>query len=215
MLDQGQIIEILSAYGYWAIFVVVALESSGLPLPGETILVGAAIFSAQTGRMSIEYIIAAAAAGAILGDNIGYWIGREFGAKLLMRYGRYVGIGPQKLRLGQYLFQRWGGSIVFYGRFVSLLRILAAMLAGVNRLDPLKFFFYNASGGIVWALFFGYGGYYLMSAFKRIEGPVGSIAFVGFIVGLFLLWRYYKVNEQRLSAEADAAFQRRPHSPEP
>ncbi len=209
MLDQGQIVEVLTNFGYAAIFFVVALESSGLPLPGETILVGAAIFAGQTGKMSIEYIIAAAAAGAIIGDNIGYWIGRTFGTKLIERYGGVVGIGRDKLRLGQYLFMRWGGWIVFYGRFISLLRILAAVLAGVNHLDPRKFFLFNAAGGIIWALFFGYGGFYLMAAFKEIEGPVGSIAFVALLVGLFVLWRYFKINEERLMEEAEAALRKR------
>lgn len=206
LLDQDQIVSILSTYGYWAVFLVVAMESSGLPVPGETMLVGAAIYAGQSGNMEIELIIAAAAAGAIIGDNIGYWAGREFGAKLLARYGSVIGIGPARVQLGQYLFARWGGSIVFFGRFIALMRVLAAVLAGVNRLDPLKFLFFNAAGGVVWALVFGTGGYFLGAAINRIAGPIGWAALVFALMGIFILWRYWKIHEERLQKEADAAF---------
>lgn len=209
LLDQAQIAAILASYGYWAILVVVALESAGVPLPGETMLVGAAIYARLTGALSIEYIVFAAAAGAIIGDNVGYWIGREFGVRLLERHGRIVGLGPEKLRLGQYLFYKWGGAIVFFGRFISLLRILAALLAGANKLAPARFFFFNATGGILWAIVFGYGAYYLTAGFEKIEGPLAAAAGVGALVVLVLLWRYYKIHERRLIVEADAVLSQR------
>ena len=206
MFDQAQIVHLVSTYGYWAIFLVVALESAGIPLPGETVLVGAAIYAGQTGGLAIERVILAAAGGAIIGDNIGYWVGREFGTGLLERHGHYIGATPEKLRLGQYLFMRWGGWIVFVGRFIALLRVLAAVLAGANRLEPRRFFLFNASGGLFWAHVFGFGGYYLTSAFTRIEGPFAFAAFVLMALGLVHLSRYLKANEQRLLEEADAAF---------
>lgn len=209
LLDQAQIASILSTYGYWAIFVVVALESAGVPLPGETMLVGASIYARLSGALSIEAIVFAAAGGAIVGDNIGYWIGREFGVKFLERHGWRVGLGPEKLRLGQYLFYKWGGAIVFFGRFVALLRILAALLAGANHLPPGRFFAYNAAGGIVWAIFFGFGAYYLTAAFQKIEGPIAWLAAAGALVSGFILWRYYKANEERLMKDADAVLSQR------
>ncbi len=208
-LDQAQIAAILSTYGYWAIFIVVALESAGIPLPGETMLVGAAIFARLSGTIAIENIVVAAAAGAIVGDNIGYWLGREYGTKLLERYGHHVGLGPEKLRLGQYLFYRWGGAIVFFGRFIALLRILAASLAGANHLPPGRFFIYNATGGVVWACVFGFGAYYLTAGFEKIEGPIAMALIGGLVVGLFVLWRYYKRHEARLMREADAMLSQR------
>ncbi|MBI1981118.1 MAG: DedA family protein [Methylocystis sp.] len=208
-LDQAQIASLLSTSGYWAIFFVVALESAGVPLPGETMLVGAAIFARLSGTMDIGKVVAAASAGAIVGDNIGYWLGREFGVKLLERYGRYVGLGPEKLRLGQYLFYRWGGAIVFFGRFFALLRILASSLAGANHLPPGRFFIYNATGGIVWACVFGYGGYFLTAGFEKIEGPIATVLAGGLAIGLFMLWRYYKRHEARLIREADAMLSQR------
>lgn len=214
LLDQAQIVEMLSTYGYWAIFVIVALESSGLPLPGETILIGAAVYAGQSGRVSIELIILAAAAGAILGDNMGYWIGRRFGTRMLERHGRLVGLGPEKLRLGQYLFMRFGGWVVFLGRFVTLLRIFAAVLAGANRFDPRRFFIFNAAGGILWALVFGLGGFFLSVNVTKIEGPFGVAAMLGAIVGVFWLWRFYKTNERRVLQDAKAAFSERPPAPQ-
>ncbi len=208
-LDQAQIAAILSTYGYWAIFVIVALESSGLPLPGETILVGASIYARLSGALSIEAIVATAAGGAIVGDNIGYWIGRELGYHFLERHGWRVGLGPDKLRLGQYLFYRWGGAIVFFGRFIALLRILAALLAGANHLHAGRFFIFNATGGIVWAIVFGFGAYWLTAGFEKIQGPFATVGALAGLFGVFLMWRYYKANEARLLREADDVLSQR------
>jgi membrane protein DedA with SNARE-associated domain len=150
---------LLMKYGSFAVAGVVCLESMGLPLPGEAILIAAAIYAGKTGDLNIVEVIAAAAAGAIVGDNIGYWIGREIGFRLLVRYGGYVGLTEPRIKVGQYLFQRHGGKIVFFGRFVALLRVLAALLAGVNRMSWPRFFFFNAAGAILWATVFGLGAY--------------------------------------------------------
>jgi membrane protein DedA with SNARE-associated domain len=138
------------------------------------------------------------------GDNIGYWFGREFGYRFLERHGGKVGLGPEKLRLGQYLFHKWGGAIVFFGRFVALLRILAALLAGANRLPAGRFFLYDAAGGLLWAAAFGFGAYYLTAGFQKLRGPLATFGVVGALVGVLALWRYYKINEARLQREADA-----------
>jgi membrane protein DedA with SNARE-associated domain len=203
-LDQTQIADILGTWGYFAIFLALALECAGLPLPGETILIGAAIYAGQTGELSISYVILAAAAGAILGDNIGYWVGRRFGAKFLDRYARRLGFAPERLLLLRYLFARFGGWIVLLGRFVTLLRILAALLAGASRMPPTRFFFFNALGGVAWAAAIGLGGYYFTYAFKEAEGPFARVAFVALVVALLYLRRYLKAHERRLLAEAQA-----------
>ncbi|MGA8170473.1 MAG: DedA family protein [Methylocystis sp.] len=206
LLDQGQIVHLVSTYGYWAIFVIVSLESAGVPLPGETMLIGAAIYASHTGGLGIERVILSAAAGAIVGGTVGYWVGREFGAGLLERHGHYIGATPQKLKLGRYLFLRWGGWIVFVGRFIALLRMIAAVLAGANRLEPKRFFVFNAAGGLVWAHLFGLGGYFLTSAFQRIEGPFAFAALVLVALGLVHLSQFMRANEKRLLIEADAAI---------
>ena len=119
-------------------------------------------------------MIGAAAAGAIIGDNCGYWIGREFGFPLLYRYGHYIRLDERRLKLGQYLFLKHGGKIVFFGRFVAVLRAFAAFLAGVNRYNWEEFFLFNAAGGIVWATIFGLGGFWLGRAFEHYARPVAS-----------------------------------------
>src|SRR5271166_1630548 len=116
-MDLAQHLEAaVAAYGYYAIFLIVAMESAGIPMPGETVLVAAAILAGE-GTLRIYGVIGAAAAGAIIGDNCGYWIGREFGFPLVYRYGRYIHIDERRLKLGQYLFLRHGGKVVFFGRF--------------------------------------------------------------------------------------------------
>ena len=129
----------------------------GIPLPGETVLVLAALYACTHHDLSIWGVIASAAAGAILGDNIGYWVGREFGYRLLLRYGAYIGISDSRIKLEQYLFLRHGTKVVFFGRFVAQLRILTAFLAGENRMDWRRFLLANAAGGILWATLFDLG----------------------------------------------------------
>ena len=209
LLDPDSLSHILETYGYWAIGLVVMLESTGVPMPGETVLVGAAIYAGSKHGLDIKLVILVAAAAAILGDNFGYWIGRYFGEPLLRRYGPKVGLDERKQKLGQYLFRRYGGAIVFFGRFAALLRTYAALLAGINRLDAGKFFLWNASGGIVWASVFGIGGYLLGQSIERIAGPVGYVALAAAAVGAFLLWRFYKMHEERLLAEAEREMGRR------
>jgi len=117
-------------------------------------------------------VIAAAALGAILGDNVGYWLGREFGYPLLLRYGRHVGLTETRIKLGQYLFLRHGGKVVFFGRFIAVLRVLAAFLAGVNRMEWRSFLIANAAGGVLWSLVYGVGAYLFGSALFHAARPV-------------------------------------------
>jgi membrane protein DedA with SNARE-associated domain len=195
----------LATYGYFAIFVIVAMESAGIPTPGETVLVAAAILAGQ-GTLRIYGVIGAAAAGAIIGDNCGYWIGREFGFPLLYRYGRYIHIDERRLKLGQYLFLKHGGKVVFFGRFVALLRAFAAFLAGVNRYKWEEFFLYNAAGGIVWATIFGLGGFWLGRAFEHYARPVAVAALIAAVIGAIFSARFIRYHEQGLEDEAERAL---------
>ncbi|THD46982.1 MAG: DedA family protein [Bradyrhizobium sp.] len=197
--------DIIAQYGYFAVFFLVAFESSGIPLPGETALVTAAVFAA-TGSLNIVLVILCAAAAAIVGDNAGYWIGREFGFPLVYRYGRYIHIDEGSLKVAQLLFRRHGGKIVFFGRFVAVLRAFAAFLAGVNHLPWPRFLVFNALGGIVWATLFGTGGYVLGHAFEHYARPVGLAALAAAIVGAVLASRFIAHHESLLRAEAEAAF---------
>ena len=122
-------------YGYLAVALGVGLESMGLPIPGETILVVAAVYAATHTGLNIWLIVVTASMGAIIGDNLGYWLGSRFGYPLLLRFGPRVGLSEGRIKVGQYLFLRHGSKVVFLGRFVALLRIIAAFLAGVNRME--------------------------------------------------------------------------------
>ncbi len=195
----------IATYGYFAIFLIVAMESAGIPMPGETVLVTAAILAGE-GTLRIYGVIGAAAAGAIIGDNCGYWVGREFGFPLVYRYGRYVRLDERRLKLGQYLFLKHGGKIVFFGRFVAVLRAFAAFLAGVNRFKWEEFFLYTAAGGIVWASIFGAGGFWLGRAFEYYARPVGVAALIAAVIGLVLAARFIRYHEQALEEEAERAF---------
>src|SRR5262245_8377849 len=141
--------QLVSMHGYWMVALIVGLESVGLPLPGETILVLAAIYAATEPSFNIWVVVAVAAFGAIVGDNVGYWLGLRYGYALLLRYGERVGMFESRIKLGQYLFLKHGAKVVFLGRFVALLRILAAFLAGVNRMPWRSFLLANAGGRII------------------------------------------------------------------
>src|SRR6266487_166062 len=168
----------LATYGYWAVFIFVGIESIGIPFPGETMLLVAAIDAGKTHQLSIALVIVAAACGAILGDNIGFLIGRKGGYRVLRRYGRYIGFDERKLKVGIYLFRKHGGKVVFFGRFVAVLRAWAAFLAGVSRMHWSRFLVFNALGGFVWATLYGLGGYFLGEQIHRLTGPVGTITIV-------------------------------------
>jgi membrane protein DedA with SNARE-associated domain len=195
--------EVIASYGYLAIFGIILLESAGIPLPGETILVGAAVYAGSHETLDIRLIIATAAAAAILGDNIGYWLGRTFGRQALLRWGHLIGLDQRKLDLGEYLFLRHGGKIVFLGRFVALLRVFAAVLAGANRFPPLQFLLFNVLGGIAWAVAFGTGGFLLGQGFRRVAGPFGWLTLAVAAIVVLLVWRYYKHHEEQLLGDAE------------
>ncbi len=192
--------------GYWAVFFVVMLESAGAPLPGETALVLAAAYAGATGHLNIAYVILAAIAGAVIGDNFGYLIGRFVGANLIERYGGFLGLTEKRLRLGQYLFERHGGKIVFFGRFVAVLRVFAALLAGLNKFAWRSFLICNAAGAVAWALIMGIGAYLFGDAMDQVSGPLGMVGFALVVGGLIFCWflmrREEKKWEERLTAEA-------------
>ncbi len=200
------IADLIAHYGYLTVFVVVALESAGVPMPGETILISSAVYAGSTGSLNVVLIVAAAAAAAILGDNVGYWVGRRWGMPLLLRYGHLVALDHGRLKLGQYLFREHGGKIVFFGRFTAMLRAYAAVLAGVNRLDARRFMLFNGLGGLAWAGIMGFGAYACGRSIEHVVGPVG-LALLAFVVfGGVALWLFMKRHEERLLVKAEAAI---------
>ncbi len=205
-LHDLPIADLIANYGYLFIFLIITLESAGVPCPGETALISAAVYAGSTGKLDIAGVIAAAAGAAILGDNLGYWAGRRWGMPLLLRYGHLIALDHGRLKLGQYLFRRHGGKIVFFGRFTAMLRAYAALLAGVNRLDARRFFVFNALGGIVWAASMGFGSYYFGRSIETIAGPVGLTLLGLVILGGIGLWLFVRRHEARLVSKAELAI---------
>jgi membrane protein DedA with SNARE-associated domain len=165
----------------------------------------ASIYAGTTHRLQIGLIIAAAATGAVVGDNIGFLIGREGGYRLLHRYGRYVHLDEAKLQVGQYLFERHGGKMVFFGRFFPVLRMWAAFLAGTHHMKWSRFIAFNAGGGIVWATLMGSSAYLLGSTVFRLGG---IMAFASIAAGIAIMAAFSLVlrrNEHRLQQEASQA----------
>lgn len=196
----------IMSYGYFGVALIIGLESMGIPLPGETALISAALFAGTTHEIDIFGVIAAAVTGAVIGDNLGYLIGRKFGLPLLLRYGPRIGITQPKLKLGRYLFAHYGVSVVFFGRFVAVLRTLAAFLAGINEMAWGAFFAANFLGAVLWASAFGGAAYLLGREVHKMAGPVGMVMLVvagaALLAGIALVRR----NEQRLQALAEAEF---------
>lgn len=197
---------LITAYGYLGVALVVGLESMGIPLPGETTLIAAVLYASTTHNMNIFGIIAAAVAGAVIGDNLGYLIGRRFGMPLLVHYGPRIGIGESKIKLGRYLFAHYGLSVVFFGRFIAVLRALAAVLAGINQMAWLPFFAANLSGAIFWAGGFGGAAAVLGHEVHKVSGPVGIVALGLAAVALVACGVLLRRNEQWLEAKAEAEF---------
>jgi membrane protein DedA with SNARE-associated domain len=199
---------LIHEYGYGAIFLCIMLESIGLPLPGESLLIAVALYAARSHRLDIFIVVPLAAAGAICGDQIGYAIGRSLGYRLLTRWGRKVGLSDERLELGRFLFRKYGGGVVFLGRFVAILRTCVAVLAGANKMPLHRFLVWNALGGIGWTALYGFGAYALGDEAKHIDGPIGiALAVIG---GIALLGAVIFVhrNESRLIADARREMQR-------
>ncbi len=163
-------------------------------------MIAAAIYAATTHELSIYLVVAAAATGAILGDNLGYLIGRGIGFRVLQRHGHYVFLTPERLEVGRRLFQRHGGKVVLFGRFIAILRTLAALLAGANRMDWRHFLFWNAAGGIAWSSAYGFGAYLLGKQAERLQGPLGIAAGVAAVAAIGGVVFYTRRKERELAA---------------
>jgi membrane protein DedA with SNARE-associated domain len=176
---------LLLDYGLVLLFLLVAVESTGVPLPGETALIAAAVL-ASNGHYSIVWVIVLAAAGAIAGDNAGYWIGRKGGRALLRRIPYLHGYFERILPPAERFFQKHGAKAVFFGRFVSILRVTAAWLAGISHMPWWRFLFWNAAGGIIWATAFGVVAYYSGRAAAEAINHYGLYAGIAVAVTIVL-----------------------------
>ncbi len=185
-------------YGYAIVFAAIMIESMGVPFPGETMLLVASAYAASTGVLSIFGVVGAAASGAITGDSLGYWIGREGGRRLIRNYGKFVGLTDERYQRAQNYLKRHGGKAVFFGRFVAVARTWIAVLVGAHRLNYLQFLLYNVLGALVWATVYGSLGYAFGSNLPLLEvwvkraGITITILAIALVIYLFYLHRKRK-----------------------
>jgi len=175
----------IAHYGLWFVFGIVCLESAGLWLPGETALIAAGVYASK-GHLSITAVIVVAAVAAIIGDNIGYWLGREGGRRLIYRYAWLKRQADRVMPPAERFFEKHGPKAVFFARFFGGVRVTGAWMAGITRMSWWKFLLWNALGGIVWATGVGlvafYAGKAVADAIARY-GVYGGIA-IGVVVVL-------------------------------
>lgn len=191
LISSHQIDRLLGQWGYALVFVVVLAQASGAPVPGTTALAAAAVYAGTTHRLALVGVIAAAAAGAILGFTISFAIGRSGGWRLLDRYGARVGMTPARLRQAQAFFAAQGGAVVVLSRFITGLRTWGALIAGANRMPWPRFLVMNVVGGLAWSIANGVG-YYLFghaidSASTVVQIALIVLAFVSFGATILVL----------------------------
>ena len=207
------ILHLIEQHGYFLIFFGVMAESIGVPLPGETILIAAGIV-AQRGHLELGNVILFGILGAVVGDQIGYWIGREGGRPFILRYGRYVFITPERLGRAEVFFARHGGKAVFMARFFSGLRVFGALVAGMSRMRWVTFFVYNAIGGAVWATAVVLAGYFLGRSLGVVERWTGQasvllLALALLALVLYLAYRWVLRHPERVKATFERVGGRR------
>jgi membrane protein DedA with SNARE-associated domain len=192
------LIQLLHEYGNIVLGVVVGLECVGLPLPGETLLIAAAIIAGTSQHLNIGMVVVSAASGAIIGQLVAYWIGWSIGLRLLRRYGRYIGLNARRLAYGRALFRKHGEKVVVASRFVVLLRTLTGLLAGANHMPLMRFIIANVAGSIAWSVLYGVGAYMLGHAAKDVAGPMAIGLSVLILLGVLGVALYARRREQRV-----------------
>ena len=200
------IVHLIHDYGLVVVAGVIGLESVGLPIPGESVLIAASIFAGSHHELNIVEVILTAAAAAIVGQMVGYVIGREFGYWLLLRYGPYLRITEGRIKLGEYLFLRHGGKIIIVARFIPLLRALAGILAGANRMPWRQFLLANIFGAFVWAGFFGFAAFMFGRQIERLAGPLVIVIGIATVIVIAIGANFVGRHEAQLVAEAERAL---------
>jgi len=200
-------LDIAETVGYPLVFALIAIETMGIPVPGETALVTAGIVASR-GRLQIEVVIALAAAAAILGDNIGFAIGRKLGRRLLTAPGPLLHHRRRVIAVGEPFFDRHGPKAVFLGRWVTGLRITAAWMAGVTKMPWPTFLFWNALGGIAWAISIGLLAYFVGHSAEKIIHIAGLGGAGAVVVGGVVVWLVLRARRRRAEELVDAEIER-------
>lgn len=200
---DGTIGHLIGTYGYGILFVLVAVESLGIPLPGETALVTAAAFAAR-GGLNVELVALVGLVAAIIGDNSGYWLGRTGGLQLVERYGHHVGLNQQKLTKVRGFYERHGSKTVLIGRFIAILRSWAAVLAGVMHMSYPRFVAFNAAGCILWTSVFTTVGYLFGRHLPLLEKYIREIGIATAVIVVIAIV-VFVVRHRRRSVNAETS----------
>jgi membrane protein DedA with SNARE-associated domain/membrane-associated phospholipid phosphatase len=207
---MDRILSLVEHYGYLVVFFGVMLESTGVPLPGETILLASGVL-AQRGHLDVEDAVVFGLLGAVVGDQIGYWVGREGGRPFVLRWGRYVRITPERLSRAEAFFARHGGKAVFLARFFAGLRVFGALVAGISRMRWSTFVLFNALGGAVWATAVVLVGYFLGSSLGLVQQWLGRATLllalvVAVAIGFYLAYRWVAAHRDLLVGYGERAL---------
>jgi len=189
---------LLGRWGYWIVFFGVMVENAGVPFPGETILLAAGFFASR-GHLSAAIVAGVAAAGAMLGDNLGYWIGRRLGRSVLIKYGKYVWLTEKRFSEMERFFERHGAKTVAVARFITGFRVFTALFAGASHMAWSRFLPFNAIGAIVWAAVITLIGYFFGHSWSLMERSVkggGLILAAAVVIG----WIVFRVTRKWLGA---------------
>jgi membrane-associated protein len=200
-------LDVAETVGYPVIFALIAIETMGIPVPGETALITAGIVASR-GRLEIEVVIAIAAAAAILGDNVGFAIGRKLGRRLLTAPGPLMHHRRQVIAVGEPFFDRHGPKAVFLGRWVTGLRITAAWMAGVTQMRWPTFLFWNALGGIAWATSIGLIAYFVGHSAEKIIHIAGLGGAAAVVLGGVVLWLVLRARRRRAEELVEEEIER-------
>jgi membrane protein DedA with SNARE-associated domain len=201
--SHEQVTHWIAAYGYGVVVVLNLVESFGLPVPGETALIAAAIYAGTTHKLNIYILVSATVAGTIIGDIAGFLVGGWAGFWLLTHHGYRIGLHERRIRLGQYLFMRYGSTMVFLVRFLPVLRGLIAFLAGANQMTWRRFLTAALMGSAVWASVFGFGPYWLGKAAHHLARPLWISLLCVAVVLVVMAAVFLHRNETRLEDEAE------------
>jgi membrane protein DedA with SNARE-associated domain len=199
MTALGNLLQLIGQYGYLVVFFGVMLESAGVPLPGETVLITAGVL-VHRGVLDYGDALFFGILGAAVGDQIGYWVGRVGGRPFVLRWGKYVFIAPERLERAERFFTRHGGKAVFLARFITGLRVFGALVAGMSRMPWGKFALYNVLGGTAWATAAVSLGYFLWASIGLVEHWVGRFSLLlvaALALAVLLRWAYRKAMRTR------------------
>lgn len=205
--------EFIATYGVWLVAAFIALETIGAPLPAEAALMAAGFFAARSHDLDIRVLIVVGSVAAILGNVAGFWIGRRYGTELLTRFGSRFGLTEGRIRIGQWLFARYGGRFVFIARFLPFLRNMAAILAGTNAMPQPIFYLASGIAAVLWVVLYGAASFLFGEAVSDLASPaaivLGVVAILIIVAIPSLILRY----EERLLAKAACDLPSPPLSP--